>query len=403
MSEYKVCFTKIKEILPHPNPKVERLEIAIVYGFQVIVGKGAYNPGDFALFIPIDSILNQEIENIILGPDPKIKFDRHRVKQIRIQKFPSQGLLVSPSIVTEYLKAKGLKSDIAFKLEEDYQELLDIHKYEPPLPDYLANPRVQTRKEKPLENPLFHKYNGLENVKWFPDLFKEGEEVVIQEKLHGSNCRAGILKVVKPRLKHIKNELKAFNLRGALVLLVKFIKMTFNKTDVYEHVYGSNNVELTNRNGGKNYYGTNVYLTVLDKVKAFDKIRPNEIIYGELIGEGIQVNYDYGHKEKHFVLFDVKVIDALTDEFVWLDPYQVENYAKDRGFDIVPKLFDGPFNKQIAYELTKGDSVYEPKQLVREGIVIKAVNYNDKACAGNKKALKWISEKYLDKDQSDFH
>jgi RNA ligase (TIGR02306 family) len=108
MSEFKVCFTKIKELLPHPNPVVERLEIAIVYGFQVIVQKGKYNVGDFALFIPIDSILNQDLESLILGPNPKIKFDKHRVKQIRIQKFPSQGMLVPVEVVKEYLTFKGV-------------------------------------------------------------------------------------------------------------------------------------------------------------------------------------------------------------------------------------------------------------------------------------------------------
>lgn len=399
MSEYRVSFTKIKEIHPHPNPVVERLEIAVVYGFQVIIPKAKYNVGDFVLFVPIDSILNQDFEGIFLGPAPKIKFDRHRVKQIRIQKFPSQGLIVDVSVVKQYLAHKGLKADLDFKLEEDYSALLDIHKYEPPLPDYVKN-RTQTRKEKPLENPLFHKFNGLENVKWFPDLFKEGEEVVIQEKLHGSNCRAGLLKTVKPKVSHILNELKAFNLRGAFALLTKFVKLSLSKEDVFEHVYGSNNVELTNRNGNAGFYDENVWLKVLKKVDAFNKIKQNEIIYGELIGEGIQKDYHYGHKEHHFVLFDVKV---FGEETRWLTPDEVQNYAKERGFDTVPFLFSGPFNKQIAYELTKGDSVYCPKQKIREGIVIKAVDYNNSACPSNKKALKWISEAYLDKDNSDFH
>ena len=39
-----------------------------------------------------------------------------------------------------------------------------------------------------------------------------------------------------------------------------------------------------------------------------------------------------------------------------------------------------------------------------EGVVIKSKdNYNDERMPSNKKALKLINEKYLDKDQSDFH
>lgn len=400
---FQVAFTKIKSIVPHPNPEVLRLEIATVYDFQVVVQKGKYKVDDIALFIPVDSVLNQELETLILGPDPKIKFNNHRVRQIRIQKFPSQGLLVDVSTINKYFNEMfddDYPSD--FKLEEDYQTILNIKKYEPPVPSYLQNP--QTRKEKPLENPLFHKFNGLENIKWYGELFKDGEEVLIQEKLHGSNCRAGKLKAAKPKLTHILNELNVFNWRGAFNLTKKLIKMTLNCNVVYyENVYGSNMVELTNRDGNSGFYGENVYLKVLNRVNAFDKIKENEIVYGELIGEGIQQNYSYGHKEHHFVIFDVKIISNGSEETHWLTPYQVELYAKERGFDVAPRLYVGPFNKQIAYELTKGPSVYCPKQLVREGIVIKAINYNDKTCAGNKKALKWISEKYLDKEQSDFH
>lgn len=400
MSMFQVAFTKIKALNPHPKEDVHSLEIATIYDFNVVVKKGVYNVGDFVCFCPIDSVLPKDLEAMIFPEGSKIKLHNSRIKQIRIQKYPSQGMIIDVTLIKDFLAIKNVKFEP--KLEADIAPLLGIIKYEPPEPDF--NPgRVQTRKEKPLENPLFHKFNGLENIKWFGDLFKEGEEVVIQEKLHGSNCRLGYLKVVKPKPRHILNELKAFNLRGALVLLGKLIKMSFQEGDAFEYCYGSNNVELTNRGvNNKGYYGENVYLNVLNRVYAFDKIKPGEIIYGELIGEGIQKNYHYGHKLHHFVLFDVKVIEG--EDTKWLTPDEVEAYGKERGFDVVPRLFAGPFNKQLAYELTKGDSVYCPKQKVREGIVIKAASYNDTSCPNNKRALKWISEAYLDKgDNTDFH
>lgn len=238
-------------------------------------------------------------------------------------------------------------------------------------------------RNKPLENSKFHKYNGLENIKWYPSMFEEGELVVIQEKLHGSNCRAGI----------VPTEANT---------LLKKIKKFFGLLPKFERVYGSNNVELTNRSGYTGYYGEDVYGNVLKKVKAFEKMKENEIIFGELIGEGIQKNYTYGHKEHHFVLFDVKVIgeDGKTK---WLTPEEVLCYAMERGFDTTPTLYKGPFSKQIAYDLTKGDSIYCPKQKVREGVVIKALEYNNATCPNGKKSLKYISEAYLDKDQSEYH
>lgn len=382
MSEFFVNYTTIRNIYPHPNTEVHSLQVAEVYGFNIVVRKDQYKVGDRIFLIPIDSVLNQDIENIILGPTPKIKFNNHRVKQIRIQKYPSQGLILNEETVVDYLKLKGLKSNIRFELEKDYKDLLNISKFEPPVPEYIKNRSSGTQRTKPLENSNFHKYNGLDNIRYFPDMFKEGEQVVIQEKLHGSNCRAGIVPTQANTL-------------------WKKIRKFFGVLPKFEKVYGSNMVELTNRAGYTGFYGEDVYGKVLNKVKAFEKLQPGEQIFGELIGQGIQKNYDYGHKEHHFVLFDVKYM--VDGQWVWMEPWEVEKYAKERGFDIVPTLYEGPYNKQLAHELTMGDSVYCPKQKIREGIVIKAVEYNNPACSNKKKSLKWVSEKYLDKDNTDFH
>lgn len=380
---YKVAFTKVLEVNPHPNPEVTSLDVITVYGFQVISRRGTYKVGDFCLFVPPDSVLDPLFESIFLGPNPKIKFSKGRVKQIRIQKFPSAGLLVSVETVQEYCEKKSLKVK-PLKLEEDMSEFLNILKYEPPSPHFQGTPGEKTARPKNLVNTNFSPYRGCENIKWFPTLFAEGEQVVIQEKLHGSNCRVG---KVPTQANTVWKRIKKF----------------FGLLPKYELVYGSNNVELTNRDGNKNFYGSNVYLKVLNSVDAFDKVQENEIVYGELIGEGIQKNYDYGHKVHHFVIFDVKIIGA-TGETLWLTPSGVKEYAKNRGFDVVPYLYEGPYTKDIAYELTKGDSVYCPKQKIREGIVIKSVDYNNKGCASGRKALKYISEEFLDrKDNTDFH
>src|ERR1035437_9805367 len=77
---YKVPYTTILDIQPHTN--AERLELATVYGFQVIVSKGRYKVGDMAIYIPIDSILPVELEEKIFPKDSKVKLHHHRVRQI---------------------------------------------------------------------------------------------------------------------------------------------------------------------------------------------------------------------------------------------------------------------------------------------------------------------------------
>lgn len=373
---YKCPITEIKEIQEHPNATA--LEFAIVYGFRVIVRKGEYKVGDSVLYIPIDSVLPKNLEEKLFPEGSKIKLNKGRVKQIKIRGEYSQGMLIDLPTVKEYLD-----TDEEFQLEDNLAERINIKKYEPPEASYQGS-NLSVKRDKLGENKYFHKYNGVENIKWYPELFKEDEEVIIQEKLHGSCCRAAIL---------------PFQPNTLWKKILKFLRLA----PKYEYCYGSNNVQLQERVNYTGWYGENVYGNVLKKINAFSKMKPNEIIYGELIGEGIQKNYNYGHKEHHFVLYDVKVLqeDGTTK---WLNPEETETYAKERGFDFVPVLYRGFFNKEKAYELTKGDSVYCSKQKIREGIVIKSrFNYNDDYMPSNKKCVKWISEKYLEGDNSDFH
>lgn len=101
--------------------------------------------------------------------------------------------------------------------------------------------------------------------------------------------------------------------------------------------------------------------------------------------------------------YEVKATIFPDGTSFWLSPKDVEQYAKDRGFDFVPSVYMGPYsNLDHVKNFTLGDSVYCSTQKVREGVVVKSYeNYTDER--GNKRALKCISEKYLDKDQSEFH
>lgn len=367
---FKVPLTKILELSPHSN--ADRLELARVYGFQVIVPKGVYKPGDDVIYVPIDSILPKDLEEALFPPDAKIKLHNHRVRQIRIRGLASQGMLINPAEIGVTFK----------RTEVDLREQLNIIKYEPPArPGGI--PGAPGQKKVKRDNPNFHKYNGVDNIKWFPNFFKEDEEVVIQEKLHGTNCRAGILPYV-PRT------------------LWQRIKKWFGLAPPYENVYGSNNVEISSKhnwNGG--WYSEDIYGATLKRWDVFYTLKRGEVVYGEIVGPKIQKNYEYGLDELHFVLFDVKVLQA-DGKLEYLNPEEVEIFAKARGFEMVPVLYRGKFTQEVAYKLSRGASVYAPVQKVREGVVIKSrFGYDG---SGSKRALKYINEDYLDKaDNTDYH
>lgn len=375
-SSYTVPLTKITDIKEHPN--ADRLEIAMVYGYCVVAQKGKYKIGDEVIYIPIDSVLPEALEYRIFPEDSKIKLTKGRIKQIRIRKIASQGMLISPEDV------KAVFNFTPNKLEKDYKDKLQVTKYEPPAPKFQSSMGGGGgRKTKKSENSSFHKYNGLTHLAASPFTFKEGEMVVFQEKIHGTNARAGLMPFEADTI-------------------LKKIKKFFGLTPKFEFCYGSNNVQLQNKRDFKGYYGEDVYGRVFKELNIRFKLKEGESIFGEIYGEGIQKNYNYGLKEEQkFALFDVKVTENGRQR--WLDPEEVIAFGKERGIPVVPELYRGPYvSIDQAKAFTLGPSVMNKKQQVREGIVVKTlVGYSDER--GSKRALKLISEKYLDKDQSDFH
>ena len=375
-STFKVPLTEIVDIIPHP--KADRLEVAVIYGFQVIVQKDRYKVGDEVIYVPIDSILPQNIEDKLFPSESKIKLTKHRIRQIKIRGLASQGMIIDPLEIKEFVDTAH------HQVEDDLAKELNITKYEPPQAHHPVI-GVTTKKEKAFENKNFHKYGGLDNIKWYPQLFKEDEIIVLQEKIHGTNARAAIMPF------------------QANTLWKKILKF-FNMHPTSEFCYGSNNVQLQNKSNHTGFYGEDVYGQVFKQLNVKDKLKFGETIYGEIYGEGIQKNYTYGCKsgERKFVLFDVRVLQA-DGTHKWLSPDEVSAFAKERGFDMIPEVYRGPYkNLEFIKSFTTGNSVLAPSQKVREGVVVKALTEYDQH--GHNRALKVISEDYLsDENNTEFH
>lgn len=375
---YKVPLTTIKATKKLENS--DFLSINTVYGFQVIGGIDSYKAGDKVIYVPIDSLLyNSTITNLIFPPDSKIKLRDKRVRQIRIRGVYSQGLLIKPELLEPVFGSNWWKN---IELETDLGAMLEIIKYEPPQYKNGMTSNGARLRDKANENARFHRYGGLTNIKWMPDWFTEGEEVVVQEKLHGSNCRFSI-------------QPTAVNTTWRRVL--KWTRMLPKQ----EYCYGSNNVQLQQRNNYTGFYGEDVYAQAVKSCDGFNKLKLGETAFGELICEGIQKNYHYGKKTPHFVLFDVKVTGEDGSQ-TFLSPNEVEAFARERGFDFVPVLYKGPYNKDLVERLVTGFSPYYPEHRIREGIALKAVKDYDNM--GQKKALKLINPAYLaDETNTDEH
>lgn len=169
MSTHSVNIVTIEKVLPHEN--AERLEIAPVNGWQAVVKKGQFAPGDRAIYIEPDyTIPTARPEFSFLAKEGR---DRHRLKAVRLRGVLSFGLLIP---VPDDLSDLPVGADV--------MAVLGIERYEPPV-------KLAGSDELPVElQPITYSSKfDVESLKRYPTIIHEGELVIVTEKIHGANAR----------------------------------------------------------------------------------------------------------------------------------------------------------------------------------------------------------------------
>jgi len=382
LSTLAVKVERIRDIQPHGN--ADRLEIATVLGWQCVVQKGAFKKGDLCVYFPIDSILPQTVEDAIFGADSKIKLAKHRIRAIKLRGAISQGLATEPKTLI------GLGAGIINAKEgTDLTAVLGVTKYEPPPPRTQGMSNLQKSWRK--KNPHFHEYTDIENAKNYPDTFAPGERVLVSEKVHGTNFRAGWVPYEPDNL-------------------WKKLLTWLHLAPKYEFVFGSRKVQLQDpgRVAGTGFYERqangegpppgNVYAEAVRKYN-LRKIPLGYVVYGEIYGSGIQKGYTYGCKQgEHKVAFFDLMINGQ-----YQDDYEFRRWATIVGLPVVPQLWSGKYESLDQMKaLTVGDSVLCHEQPCMEGVVVKPEHERWDPSLG-RVILKVVSDQYLLGDQSEFH
>jgi hypothetical protein len=288
------------------------------------------------------------------------------VRSVKLKGVYSECLIIKP-------ESLGLDSS---KLNEgdDLMEELGIFKYEPPARQVqLGGGRTCAYKD----NANFHIYYKFPNLKNVPGLFTESDVVEITRKLHGTNARYGIVK---------KNKLSLWD------RFKKLIRVADGWIE-YEYIYGSHNIEKGSDTQG--FYDTDVWRTIADKYDIKDRLwkyvkakhTPERlgtgfIIYGEIYGEGIQKNYEYGLDHIKFASFDTEldgVYGGTTDSWVLIGLM---------GLPYVPVLAVDAWSQELQDKYTFNQFINGTKT-PHEGIVIKHVSGN------RHKVAKVINPSYL--------
>jgi len=195
MAEFEVNVVKIDRIEDHPN--ADALELAIIGGYRAIVKIGEFKAGDPVVYIPEASVLPQwllkemGLEGYLAGKE------KNRVKAIKLRGILSQGLVYPVEVSVDedwtyytiqgehqgYIIREGIKVETEKVVGTDVATLLEIVKWEPPIPISMAG-EVCNIYGKTLRYDI-------ENLKKHPHILEDGEEVVMTEKLHGTFCGIG--------------------------------------------------------------------------------------------------------------------------------------------------------------------------------------------------------------------
>ena len=339
----------------------DNIELVSVNGWMAITKKGEYQEGDLVVVATTDAVIPQKLSDGINVTNYLRK--GQRVRTIKLRGVYSECLIIPIGFIPEKYRYEG----------SDCMELLEIFKYEPPVKTITLE--SNGRKVRYHQNPNFHIYYKFPNQKNVPDMFTEEDEVVITRKLHGTNARYGIVR---------KKKLSLFDR----------VKLLFGrKWAEFEYVYGSHNVEKGSDSQG--FYSTDVWDEVAKKYdirsRLWDHVKdtfnPDDlseglIIYGEIYGQGLQKNYDYGMMEIKFAGFDVEVDGKYERYNSELAHFECLDLPK------VELLYRGYWNKETQDSYVFNNFIKGTK-VPHEGIVVKDVS------GDRRKVSKVINPDYL--------
>jgi len=358
MSAFAVKVVSIKAIEPIEN--ADAIELAVVSDYRSVVRKNQFKAGDLVIYIPEAAIVPQEVLQK-LGLDGKLAGpEKNRVKAIKLRGYLSQGIVVSLDILTEF--GLGDRPDIYTPREgDDVSKLLGIMKYEPPIPIHMAGE---------IYNAEIGIKFDIENIKSWPDVFIEGEEVSITEKIHGTFCSVCLLPANWANEKHVLNRFVVAS-KGLAARGVGFKDNDANKNNVY--LRALKNGDIFNKIF--NYYDTwNFPIFFL----------------GEVYGPVQDLHYG---NDLAFRVFDI--CTGIIDELYYMPPIAVAEICHSMGINMVPILYTGPYEKEIVTQLTSGKETVSGKEShIREGVVIRPIVERKHNNLG-RVILKSVSPEYL--------
>lgn len=201
---------------------------------------------------------------------------------------------------------------------------------------------------------LFVEYTDIENLRNFTDVLEDGEEVIVTEKIHGTNCRVGL----------IQGEMMA----GSM-------SVRRRQPDTAEQMEWST------------YWFPLTLRPVREMVEALGAKHRQPVVFGEVFGSKVQ-DLHYGCRGR----FGFRAFDILADG-KYLDADAFFATCAEFGVESVPVLFRGAYSPEKVRELSQGSTTMADDH-IREGVVVKPVVERTHPKVG-RVALKYVGDQYL--------
>ncbi len=253
-----------------------------------------------------------------------------RVRCARLRGEPSFGVIVD-------------REDKAWAEGLDVQDYYGITKYLPPIKISAGDAETA--------HPLFGEYTDVENLRNFPDVFAEGEEVSVTEKIHGTSCRLGL----------IEGEWMA----GSMSVRRK------RPDNLADSIY----------------WQPMALPGVPPLLEHLGRTHRQVILYGEVFGSRIQ-SLNYGQVGA----LGFRAFDLLADG-KYLDADVFAALCAEFAVPTVPVLYRGPYHLETIKALSEGPTTLDADH-IREGVVVKPMVERTDPKVG-RVCLKYIGDPYL--------
>ena len=348
-----------------PIEKRDRIELAIVDGWQIIVRKDEYQIGDKTIFVEIDSVLPELPEFEFL------RSKKFRIKTMKMAGVLSQGICLPLSI---------LPKDREYNLEDDVTEIIGIKQYEGTR-DIESEEKVFETNKK-FQHPIFKflfKYSFFRNIllpkkqnKGFPEFIHKTDECRIQNMPFILNNKNNTY-IVREKIDG----------QSGTFFLKRKSKKWFWQKECYDFGVCSRNLRLWNRTDSSYWFVAKKY-NIKEVLMKLIKDNDFVAIQGECISPRVQGN-KYKVSEPDLYVFNLIYPDGKVC-CLWGE--EILNYHGIKWCPLINQNYILPDSVNELLDYSTGNSKLH--NTLREGIVCR--DYK------NKISFKAVSPDFLIKN-----